>query len=201
MKKAAELSLVGGDPALDFANTAGWHAGDQPTERLTEYGELLGWARHAELLSERERQALTALAEEHPRKAAQALKHAVEVRELVYRIFTALAQGGAPAADDLERVHRERVHALSAARAEWRDSALRLRWDDAGDLLRPVYPVIESAVRLLENLPPGRLRQCGNHPCGWLFVDRSRSGTRRWCSGGDCGNEVRVRRFRKGSNP
>ena len=104
MKKAAELSLVGGDPALDFANTAGWHAGDEPTERLTEYGELLGWARHAELLSERERQALAAVAEEHPRKAAQALKHAVEVRELVYRIFTALAQGGAPAAGDLERI-------------------------------------------------------------------------------------------------
>lgn len=198
MKSAEELALIGGHPALDFANTAGWHASEERTESLVGYGALLAWARHAELLSVPETETLTVEAERHPRKAAQALRHAIDVRELIYRIFTAITQGDGPAPGDLEQLRREHLAALAAARTEWRDAGLQRRWDDAADLLRPLHPIVDSAVHLLEDPPLGRLRQCGNHPCGWLFVDRSRSGTRRWCSGGDCGNEVRVRRFRRG---
>jgi predicted RNA-binding Zn ribbon-like protein len=32
--------------------------------------------------------------------------------------------------------------------------------------------------------------------CSWLFVDRSRNGSRRWCSMGECGAQVKMRRYR-----
>jgi len=41
-----------------------------------------------------------------------------------------------------------------------------------------------------------RLRLCGNERCGWVFVDRSANGRRRWCDPRACGNRMKVRRFR-----
>jgi predicted RNA-binding Zn ribbon-like protein len=42
-----------------------------------------------------------------------------------------------------------------------------------------------------------RLRQCppDEGGCGWLFLDRSRNGSRRWCRMADCGTEVKSRRL------
>lgn len=196
MTQVGSLALIGGHPALDFANTAGWHASDDRSEWLTDYGALLDWARHAGGLAPARAADLAALARAHPGKAARALKHAVEVRELIYRIFARLAAGSPPGPPDLTRLQTEELRALKASRPAWKDGALGHDWPGGDDLLQPVYPLVLAAVRLLQDPPLGRLRQCGNHPCGWLFIDRSRSGTRRWCSSSECGNATRVRRFR-----
>ena len=45
------------------------------------------------------------------------------------------------------------------------------------------------------NGPFGELvGRCANERCGWLFVDRTRSHNRRWCSSAGCGNVERARR-------
>jgi hypothetical protein len=41
-----------------------------------------------------------------------------------------------------------------------------------------------------------RLAMCGNPACRLVFIDGSKSGTRRWCDDGGCGNRVRTRRHR-----
>jgi len=193
---AGRLPLIGGHLALDFANTAGWHAGPARLEHLTDYGELVGWARHAGTISASEATALAREAEEDPRGAARTLERVIALREMVYRILAAIAARRTPTAGDLAGLHEARVRSLRAARPEWRDG-LALRWGAKPvDLLRPIHPVVIAAGTLLESEPLARLRQCGNHPCGWLFLDRSRNGTRRWCSSDDCGNLTRVRRFR-----
>ncbi|MEU2109343.1 CGNR zinc finger domain-containing protein [Streptomyces sp. NPDC019507] len=38
------------------------------------------------------------------------------------------------------------------------------------------------------------LRLCQGPGCGWLFLDRGRSHSRRRCSSGDCGERDRARR-------
>ena len=38
------------------------------------------------------------------------------------------------------------------------------------------------------------VRQCNNERCLWLFVDDSKSGTRRWCSMASCGNRAKAHR-------
>ena len=52
---------------------------------------------------------------------------------------------------------------------------------------RPTWPALVSGDREL-------IRQCEDDACGWLFVDRSRGGRRRWCSMADCGNRAKARR-------
>jgi predicted RNA-binding Zn ribbon-like protein len=44
---------------------------------------------------------------------------------------------------------------------------------------------------------PERIKICGNPDCRWVFYDRSRNRSRRWCEGNTgCGNLMKVRRFR-----
>jgi predicted RNA-binding Zn ribbon-like protein len=31
--------------------------------------------------------------------------------------------------------------------------------------------------------------------CGWVFLDRSRNGSRRWCAMADCGTQAKSRRL------
>jgi predicted RNA-binding Zn ribbon-like protein len=42
-----------------------------------------------------------------------------------------------------------------------------------------------------------RVKACANADCRWLFYDRSRSRTRRWCAMKACGNIVKARAYRK----
>lgn len=39
-----------------------------------------------------------------------------------------------------------------------------------------------------------RLKRCENPRCGWLFVDRSRNRSRRWCEMATCGNRAKAKR-------
>jgi predicted RNA-binding Zn ribbon-like protein len=44
---------------------------------------------------------------------------------------------------------------------------------------------------------PARVKICDNRDCRWVFYDRSKNRSRRWCEGNTgCGNLMKVRRFR-----
>jgi hypothetical protein len=51
---AEALALDAGRLCLDFANTADWHASEQPVELLTSYADLVTWSRRARLLDDAE---------------------------------------------------------------------------------------------------------------------------------------------------
>lgn len=196
MGGAGAIVRIGGHVALDFANTAGWHASEERNEWLTSYQEWLAWVRTSAILPAAATTRLSREAAGHPVQAARALAEAIDTREVVYRLFTALAHGHRPPAEDLERLHRARLAALEAAEPRWDRNRFSLTWPDAGaDLGSPLHPLVLAASDLLTQ-PLDRLRQCGNNPCGWLFLDRSKNGSRRWCSSEECGNATRVRRFR-----
>jgi predicted RNA-binding Zn ribbon-like protein len=68
--------------------------------------------------------------------------------------------------------------------------------------LRPGWPWILSrfAASFAEMLAldrPDRLKYCPNEGCRWIFYDRTKGNTRRWCSDRVCGNRDRVRRARE----
>ena len=67
-------------------------------------------------------------------------------------------------------------------------ASLNQGWTEFCDLLVP------PLVALGTERP--RMRACGNRRCGWLFVDRSANGRRRWCDPKACGNRMKVRRYR-----
>lgn len=54
-----------------------------------------------------------------------------------------------------------------------------------------------AAQDLLRNVDPALLGTCpvADGGCGWLFIDRSRNGSRRWCAMGDCGSHAKAKRL------
>jgi predicted RNA-binding Zn ribbon-like protein len=67
--------------------------------------------------------------------------------------------------------------------------------------LRPGWPWILSRIAasfadMLALNRPDRLKYCPNEGCKWIFYDRTKGNTRRWCNDRTCGNRDRVRRAR-----
>jgi len=72
---------------------------------------------------------------------------------------------------------------------------LPLTWVVAAGDERAVGRRLALAVAgLLASPDLSRVGRCANEPCGWLFVDRTRSRTRRWCTSAGCGNRERAKR-------
>jgi predicted RNA-binding Zn ribbon-like protein len=171
------------DLCLAYANTRYWRGSVAPTEELREFDDLLRWAGTAELLP-------PALVRRFDR-AANVLTDAIGLRETIHRCFAATASGRAPGEEDLA--------ALNAALAE-APARRRVRpggWDVGSPAVTAnvlLAPVLWSAADLLVGRQLQRVRQCANPECGWLFLDSSKSGNRRWCSMSACGNRAKAHR-------
>jgi predicted RNA-binding Zn ribbon-like protein len=57
--------------------------------------------------------------------------------------------------------------------------------------------IAASFVEMLVLNRPDRLKYCPNEGCKWIFYDRTKANTRRWCNDRTCGNRDRVRRARQ----
>jgi predicted RNA-binding Zn ribbon-like protein len=160
--------FVAGDAALELANTVA-HRRD-PTlaeDRIADPRDLADWARSLGIDAE----AAPASREEVPRIHA--------VRQVVHDAFAAIAAGQAPP--------RTAVAAVLRAAAEG--------FEAVGRAPPPLHAALAwRAVVALSALPRDRVGACPS--CGWLFLDTSRSGRRRWCSMATCGTTGKVRAFR-----
>lgn len=165
------------DLCLDFANTRYWRGQDEPTETLNAPQDLAAWAKAAKAPTARE------------------FDGALALRETIYRLFDAQAQGKPVAARDLEALNQ--ALARGPSRTTLRRSRVGYEWDvegRAGTALALLAPVLWSAGDLLSGPRLDRVRRCANPQCGWLFLDDSRAGKRRWCSMQSCGNRAKARR-------
>jgi predicted RNA-binding Zn ribbon-like protein len=57
-----------------------------------------------------------------------------------------------------------------------------------------LWPVAWTAAALLTSDEAGKIRVCGGVDGGWMYVDRSRNGLRRWCRMETCGTCEKSRR-------
>jgi predicted RNA-binding Zn ribbon-like protein len=186
---------AGGVLCLDFTNTVG----DRPLcreEHLTRYSDLLAWARQAGLLKRRDARALEAEAASHPAHADAAFARALLLRDSLYRIFAALARGTRPAPDDLGRLNTACRDAGQHLTVTPSGRCFSWFWSDVATTLDGLlWPIAWSAAQLLVDEDRPAIRECAAGTCTWLFLDRSRSHRRRWCSMTSCGNREKVRRF------
>ena len=195
-----EFAFIGGDPSLDLVNTVDWTAGGPANERLTDYAALLAWGVAAGAVPPAAAERLRRAAAAHPRKARAAHARALRARELL----RAVAGGGAhaPPAEALREFNLVlsdalgRLEVVPAGRA-----TRRLRWEWRGMPSRldaVLWPVLRSAAELLTSEEADQIRTCGGPDCGWMYVDRSRNGFRRWCQMRTCGTREKSRRRRIG---
>jgi len=190
------FELSGGALCLDFANTWGNQL-DPGSDRLRDYEYLLAFGRQSGYLTEDPAAALSRAADGNSAIAAETFSLCLDLRRVIYRIFSSRAKGLAIPPEDIGRINAMLGEALSHRRLAPNEGGFVWSWSeiDANDLRAPIWPVIESAAALLTSTDLKRIRECDAGDCNWLFLDRSRAGTRRWCSMSSCGNRAKARRF------
>lgn len=198
-QESAELGrfprLLAGQLSLNYVNTPDPRV-NTPREYLHTYEDLVAWARYVGVLSEGEEWELLRVAAGEPSRAGMVYARAIEVREALYRVFVAIARGGTPTRGDLDVIEGAYREALGRARLVAGERGYMWEWaGEAGALDRPLWPIVRSAVELLMSAEVGRVKECGNQGCGWLFLDTSKNGSRRWCSMEGCGSRVKMRRY------
>jgi predicted RNA-binding Zn ribbon-like protein len=185
MQPLDELPFIAGDLALDFVNTAELRGDPLSGDVLRTPDDLVQWGRRYGVLCD---DAQTADEDE--------LREALQTRELLYRLFAGRVHGDPPANADLAALASATADGYAAARLVIGDDG-RPRWD--WDRTLPATIRHSAAVAATELLRGGRLerlKQCPGDRCGWLFLDATKRGNRRWCSMSDCGQEAKTERRR-----
>ena len=201
-----ELPLVGGHPALDLVNTKerGMPLPNREAhDFLVDTDALVVWTRRAGLITDGEAQRVHRAWAKDPRSAADALEAVREVRESLHVALLA-ATGLVP----IEPAARD--EALEHLLARWLAALGRAKLVIEAGGEPPVRLVVgieptsllvdraaDAALGVLRSDEPARLRRCpvDSGGCGWLFLDRTRNRSRRWCRMADCGTQVKARRL------
>ena len=176
-----EHRFSGGALALDTANTVVMRGDPRGFDRFADQAEIARFAAAASRFRCDELDGRTLNVTEPVLSAPIVL----ELREAIDALFRADAAGARRPAGALPRLLRACADALDGAD----DGAAG---GDRPEAVPFQAAVAHSALALLPERKSGRIRICGN--CGWLFVDRSRNASRRWCDMAVCGNRRKARR-------
>jgi predicted RNA-binding Zn ribbon-like protein len=181
-----ELPFIAGNLALDFVNSAELRGDPAAGDVLRTPADLVDWGRRYGLLGTD-----AGAADESDLEAALA------TREVLYRLFVARVHGEVAAHRDLTELAAAVGQAHAAARlVPGEDGRLRWEWDPA-DPATVRNAAAATAAELLCTGPLERLKQCPGEHCGWLFLDATKRGNRRWCSMSECGQEAKSARRRQ----
>ncbi len=180
---------------LDFANSRYWRGSAAPSDELEGVDALVAWCEAREGLPAAQGAALRRWAAAQGGAAAELFAEALRLREAIYRLFHAAAAKAAPRATDVAILNRALAQAAERRAVEpcgdgfgWRVGA------GAPGTVPLLTPVLWSAGDLLVSRRLAKVRSCANPQCGWLFLDDSKSGNRRWCSMSACGNRAKAHR-------
>ena len=186
-----QIRLDGGILCLDFVNTVPDRVDGTNRDNLTSVSDLIYWAKKAGILQPAEMLNLEKAAQTSDKKARDFFSEALSIRSLLYSIFQPISQG--------QKVKTGDIEVLNAFVASYRNfleitaskEGFTEKWNFARDnFLSVTAPIIKSARELLLSDKLKRVKECPN--CGWLFLDTTKNGKRRWCSMEDCGSNVKA---------
>lgn len=191
-----EWDFDSGKLPLDFANTAEFHASDHPDEMLETYRDLVSWAVEAELFSGIKGQELLEKAKREPQVASKALQKAIELREIIFRIISAIAEGAEPDTNDMSDFNFSLADALKKTQISPTADGFEWTWSsNEKSFEKMLWPIMRETADLLTSNDIHRVGRCADdRGCGYLFYDTSRNHSRCWCCMESCGNRAKARR-------
>jgi len=191
-KTIQTIRLDGGIACLNFVNTKDNRSKETGIDYLSHYRDLLELCERLELMPPKTRQVLERLAKAYPDQARQEFDKTIALRELLYRVFSQLIEKGKPPELELQQLSAQVANALSY---------LELHFDKASKEMKLIYTkpaleqpswlMLQSVAELLTGKELPLLKKCP--ACYWLFLDRSKNKSRKWCSMATCGDVSKVK--------
>jgi predicted RNA-binding Zn ribbon-like protein len=120
------------------------------------------------------------------------------LRGMLRRMVDALRARRSVSREDLAALNRILAQGswqrrLDRHRGVWQVATLSRAHGIKGAATRVAW----SFAEMLATGDPTRIKICANPDCAWVMYDESRNRTRQWCEASECGNLIKVRRFRE----
>jgi len=196
IRQKSPFEFTGGNLCLDFANTVDNRASDHPQELLTDYTRLLRWGEESGAITRKTAEKLSASGDDRQDQIHLTLRNAVQVRDAIYDVFSAVAHRRAIPAAQLMTINKAVQNASEHAQLVHTSRQFSWRWISPDQHLDSMlWPVTRAAAELLTSDDLALVRQCASETCAWLFVDRTKNHRRRWCDMRICGNRDKARRY------
>jgi len=177
------IKVNGNELCLNFLNTIHHRYKPPVASYINDFEDLLYWAsKKVGIITEEERQSF-------PRGGAEAFyKEAMDLRAVLDDLFYRIAKKEPYSFDAFNVLfHYYNGHQKMMPGPQ-------LGWDwAAGDFHRLTAPIVRSASDLLLSPRLSRVGLCSG--CGWLFLDATKNGKRRWCSMEECGSAAKAREY------
>jgi predicted RNA-binding Zn ribbon-like protein len=162
-----------------FVNTRDVEEG---TDELDGPESLLGWFSGTGLLDDK------AIADEED------LKRSLALREGLRSLLSANnGEGVKPA--DLRELNR--VAESVCLRVLFDEDGRPTLGPESSGVSAALGRILAAVVRATDEGIWGRLKICTNDACQWVFYDRSRNRSGKWCTMEVCGNRMKARTFRQ----
>lgn len=185
------ILLNGNILCLDFVNTIHDRINEPDRDYLNSFSNLLQWAVKTNVISLKTCNASLNTTGKSKPLAGKFLKESILIRELLYRVFKAVSQGKKITGQDLQAYNTILSKCLSKLQIEPGKNGYTNNWKlQPDESLIVVAPLVHSAYELLLSEKLKRVKECPN--CGWLFLDTTKNGKRRWCSMKTCGSNVKA---------
>jgi len=191
----SHFDLSGGNLALDFVNTVSNRPAAEPIERLTDYNHLVFFGLESNLYPHAMVNDLYIRAGRLPGMAKNALLKAIQFREALFAIFSAVVEHRAIPGNALQQLTLILQEGMANGRLvhnghlfAWESTSMNIHLESA------LWPVARAAADLLLSDELENVRMCASDECAWLFIDRTKNHRRRWCDMKTCGNRVKARR-------
>lgn len=190
------FKFIGGWPCLDFVDSKNWDSQEAKYERFQQYDDLVWWNIEADFLPDKAAQALFERARLQPDRAATVFEQGLRLRDEVHRCLAEIAAGKGPETIDLSRLNAWIGQSVAQSQLAAEGERFRWQWSGQPDALeRVLWPIVWSTAELLTSDQLGRVKQCAGESCGWIFLDTTKNGSRRWCEMGHCGNRAKAKRY------
>lgn len=179
-----DISLDGGWLCLDFTNTVAARVPETGRDYLLTWADFVLWVHRTQLLPDAEFQVWQQLP---PGEIAEVKA----LREAIYDLFAHLAQKGIVHPAHLDTLNSFLHEVYAHTRLYIADPGICRGVSDEFHTDKPLWIIALSAESLLLNERLSRVKACDN--CGWLFLDTSKNGTRRWCNMSTCGSQTKAK--------
>ncbi|MGK9233142.1 CGNR zinc finger domain-containing protein [Inquilinus limosus] len=187
--------FIGGHPALDLSNAVYDRRSPLPDNELFKSARDVGtWLLAAGLADEGGAEAAAGI------RDRRFLGEVREIREASYEVFDAIASDAETPSRPLGLLFSRAARGLAAQPAGgWTGTRLDLASGQWRDPALVTAFLAHLSIEAFFTLPRPRLHACPR--CGWLFIDTSRGGKRRWCNMRICGNREKISRHRAQMGP
>lgn len=169
---------IGGNVALDLANTISWRGTCYELDHLRDFAAIVAWATDAGIIGDRFRAP--------PSERAALVENIHRLRTAIDTTFASIARSAIPAKASLDVIRDVAARSLGAASLAGAPTVFVFQ---GLDLI--TGPLAWAALDLLRSSELARLKQCPPTDCRWLFLDRTKNSSRRWCDMATCGDRAK----------